>query len=65
MWLEVMPLSKEEPASSTLIGAHMVATYGWMRARVLIRPSKDVDILVNVRVVSQGTSWFENPALRC
>jgi hypothetical protein len=56
MWLELIRLSKEQPAPWTLIGAHMVALHGWMRGRTPIRPSKDADILVNVRMVSEGTA---------
>jgi len=64
MWLELIRLSKEQPAPWTLIGAHMVALHGWMRGRVPIRPSKDADILVNVRMVSQGTAAVSQALVR-
>jgi hypothetical protein len=64
MWLELMRLSKQPPAPWTLIGAHMVALHGWMRARDTIRTSKDADILVDVRVVSQGTAALSQALLR-
>ncbi len=54
MWFELTRLNADPPAPWTLIGAHMVALHGWLRGRVPIRPSKDADILVNLRVVSQG-----------
>jgi hypothetical protein len=64
MWLELIRLSKEQPAPWTLIGAHMVALHGWMRGRAPIRPSKDADILVNLRVVSQGTAALSQALVR-
>ena len=56
MWCELIRLNGERLAPWTLIGAHMVALHGWMRGHVPVRPSKDADILVNVRVVSRGTA---------
>lgn len=64
MWLELMRLSDEQPAPWTLIGAHMVALHGWIRGRVAIRPSKDADILVNVRLVSQGIAAVSQALVR-
>jgi hypothetical protein len=64
MWLELIRLSKEQPAPWTLIGAHMVALHGWMRGRTPIRPSKDADILVDVRMVSEGTAAISQALIR-
>ena len=64
MWLELIRLSNEQPAPWTLIGAHMVALHGWMRGRTPIRQSKDADILVNVRMVSEGTAAVSQALIR-
>jgi hypothetical protein len=42
----------------------MVALHGWIRGRVPIRPSKDADILVNVRAVSHGIAAVSQALLR-
>ena len=55
MWEELLLLAREPPAPWTLIGAHMVALHGWARDRHDFRPSRDADVLVNVRVVADGT----------
>jgi hypothetical protein len=55
MWHELLYLAKNPPAPWTLIGAHMVALHGWRMGRKQPRASKDADILVNARVVSNGT----------
>jgi predicted nucleotidyltransferase len=56
MWEELIRLNEAAPAPWTLIGAHMVALHGWARGREQIRPSRDADILVNVRAVADGTA---------
>jgi hypothetical protein len=55
MWEELIWLNEAAPAPWTLIGAHMVALHGWARGREQIRPSRDADILVDVRAVTDGT----------
>jgi hypothetical protein len=55
MWQELLYLAKNPPAPWTLIGARMVALHGWKMGRKQPRASKDADILVNARVVSNGT----------
>jgi hypothetical protein len=55
MWEELIWLNESAPAPWTLIGAHMVALHGWARGREQIRPSRDADILVDVRTVTDGT----------
>lgn len=55
MWEELFDLAGELQVPWTLIGAHMVALHGWGRARDQIRPSRDADILVNVRAMTDGT----------
>ncbi len=59
-----MRLSAAPPAPWTLIGAHMVALHGWIRGRVPIRPSRDADILVNVRVAAEGTAALSRALVR-
>jgi hypothetical protein len=55
MWLELIRLAKNPPVQWTLIGAQMVALHGWAAGRQPVRPSKDADMLVNVRAVTNGT----------
>jgi hypothetical protein len=54
MWEELLLLAKKSPVPWTLIGAHMVALHGWARGRNDFQPSRDADVLVNVRVVADG-----------
>lgn len=56
MWIELLGLAQAPPAPWVLIGAHMVAIHGWERGREQIRPSKDADILVDIRAVTDGTA---------
>ncbi len=56
MWSDLIELNKRPVAPWTLIGAHMVALHGWALGRNQIRPSRDADVLVDVRAVTQGTS---------
>jgi hypothetical protein len=54
LWCDLVDLAAEHPHGWTIIGAHMVALYAW-EAGLSSRPSDDVDVLVNVRLVSDGT----------
>ncbi len=56
MWIELIDLATVQPAPWVLIGAHMVAIHGWERGREQIRPSRDADILVDARVIADGTA---------
>src|SRR5438093_11631286 len=56
MWQELIRLGEAPPPQWTLIGAHMVALHGWAKGREQIRPSRDADILVNLRAVADGTA---------
>lgn len=56
MWQELMLLAEHSSAPWTLIGAHMVALLGWANNRVAPHASHDADILVNARMVSDGTA---------
>lgn len=55
MWIELIALAEKPPAPWVLIGAQMVALLGWEHNREQIRPSRDADVLVNARIVSDGT----------
>lgn len=63
MWEELVRLSEGPPAPWTLIGAHMVALHGWARNREQIRSSRDADILVNVRAITDGTAKLSQALL--
>lgn len=54
LWCDLIDLAAAYPGAWTIIGAHMVALYGW-GAGVQSRPSEDVDVLVNVRLATSGT----------
>ena len=56
MWVELIILGEAAPVPWTLIGAQMVALHGWARGATRIRPSRDADILVDVRGVTAGTA---------
>lgn len=49
LWADLLDLAQAFPRSWTVIGAHMVALYGW-EAGVETRPSQDIDVLANVRL---------------
>ncbi|MFA5787423.1 MAG: hypothetical protein WDA71_10675, partial [Actinomycetota bacterium] len=63
MWEELIRLSETAPAPWTLIGAHMVALHGWSRGREQIHPSRDADILVDIRTVTDGTARLSQALL--
>jgi len=54
LWRDLVDLAVEHPGGWTIIGAHMVALFGW-EAGIATRPSNDVDVLVDVRLVADGT----------
>src|SRR5205823_10671029 len=54
MWCDLFDLAEAFPSKWTIIGAHMVALYAW-EAGLASRPSDDVDVLVNVRLATDGT----------
>jgi len=54
MWCDLIELATAQPGTWTIIGAHMVALYAW-KAGINSRPSEDVDVLVNVRLATNGT----------
>jgi hypothetical protein len=54
LWCDLVELAAAYPDTWTIIGAHMVALYAW-EAGITTRPSDDVDVLVNVRLATNGT----------
>lgn len=54
LWCDLLDMERAFPGRWTIIGAHMVALYAW-EAGVRTRPSDDVDVLVNVRLATNGT----------
>ncbi len=55
MWSSLFDLTGGRTPPWALIGAHMVALHGWAADRQQIRPSRDADLLVDVRAVTNGT----------
>lgn len=54
-WETLIALNRRQPDGWTLIGAQMVALHALERGRVSPRRSEDVDVLVNVRAIQDGT----------
>ena len=54
LWCDLIDLAEVNPGAWTIIGAHMVALFAW-EAGLVSRPSDDVDVLVDVRLVADGT----------
>src|ERR1700736_370400 len=54
-WSELLRLSTHLPSGWTLIGAQMVALHGFEHQKSVLRYSLDLDILVNVRLLQDGT----------
>lgn len=55
VWDALLDLASRQPEAWTLIGAQMVALHAWERGRVPPRGTVDADVLVDVRVVRDGT----------
>jgi hypothetical protein len=54
LWSDLLDLAQAFPRGWTIIGAHMVALYGW-EASVDTRPSQDIDVLANVRLHTRAS----------
>ena len=52
------PLAERKPEGWTLIGAQMVALHGMENGKLPPRSSQDLDILVNIRLITRGTEGF-------
>lgn len=55
LWQELLDLAEEMPVPWVLIGAQMVALHAWQAEGEPPRPSRDGDVLVDVRRRPQGT----------
>ncbi|HLY87425.1 MAG TPA: hypothetical protein VKQ27_00435 [Acetobacteraceae bacterium] len=53
-----MDLAERKPEGWTLIGAQMVALHGMEHGKLPPRSSEDLDILVNIRLITHGTEEF-------
>lgn len=54
LWVDLIDLGTAFPGTWTVIGAHMVALYAWEAGRSS-RPSADIDVVVDVRLVANAT----------
>jgi hypothetical protein len=54
-WVELMALAERHPLYWTLIGAQMVVVHAAAAGRLPPRSSDDADVLVNVRLMHDGT----------
>lgn len=54
-WLAALDLAEMHPKTWTLIGAQMVALHAAEQGRTPPRQSLDLDVLVNVRLLTDGT----------
>jgi hypothetical protein len=63
-WLALIDLTSHAPAPWTLIGAHMVASHAWLNGREALRTTRDADVLVNARAVTDATSAVSEALLK-
>ncbi len=56
VWDALLDLSARQPTGWTLVGAQMVILHGHENGRVLPRATADADLLVDVRLVRDGTA---------
>jgi hypothetical protein len=54
-WTAVINLAKRHPEGWTVIGAQMVALHAYEHGRTPPRSSLDIDLVVNVRLIANGT----------
>lgn len=54
LWCDLIDMARAFPNRWTIVGAHMVSLYAW-EAGVSSRPSNDVDVVVDVRLATNGT----------
>jgi hypothetical protein len=55
-WAVLIELGRSAPAPWTLIGAHMVGAHAWRRGRDVLRTTRDADVIVNARAMTDATS---------
>src|ERR1700737_1932958 len=54
-WELALDLAERQLTGWTLIGAQMVALHGMEHGRLPLRSSEDLDVLVDIRVLTRGT----------
>lgn len=54
-WCAAIELARRHPDGWTIIGAQMVALHAYEHGRIPPRSSLDIDLVVNVRVLANGT----------
>jgi hypothetical protein len=54
-WELALDLAERQPSDWTLIGAQMVALHGMEHGQLPLRSSEDLDVLVDIRVLTRGT----------
>src|ERR1700694_424852 len=54
-WALALDLAERQLTDWTLIGAQMVALHGMEHGRLPLRSSEDLDVLVDIRVLTRGT----------
>lgn len=64
LWHELLDLSDRMPVPWVLIGAQMVALHAWRAAGEPPRPSRDGDVLVDVRRKPTGTRLLAEDLVR-
>jgi hypothetical protein len=56
-----MDLAERKPEGWTLIGAQMVGLHGMENGKLPPGSSEDLDILVNIRLITHGTEESSRP----
>ena len=57
-WATLFDLAEESPDSWILVGGQMILLLALEHGEDSVRPSQDMDIVVNVRVRPDGTRWL-------
>ena len=64
IWQALIDLGRHQPRGWTLIGAQMVALHAAEHNRAGPRSSRDADVLVNVRLVQDGTQLLSRTLMQ-
>lgn len=59
-WDTLFDLNEVDPASWLLVGGQMMHLLGVEHGAAVIRPTDDVDVVVDVRARPQGTRWLSD-----
>lgn len=58
LWRTALELADHHPEGWSLFGAQMVMLHAWERSVSPTRTSRDLDVLVNIKVFAGGTQQF-------